>query len=85
MVSCVYTAVHKPQLQPSVTNHCLYIVKTALNFAVGSFYCKTTLIWLSSSLSVGTVSMNRIYMMVNVKTKMSVFVEIKLLEKFNAM
>ncbi len=36
----------------SIYNHCLYTVRTALNFAVGSFCCKITLVWLDSSLSV---------------------------------
>ncbi len=35
-----------------LTNHCLYTVQTALNFAAVSFCCKITLIWIGSSLSV---------------------------------
>ncbi len=52
IVSCFFTEVRKPQLQPEVTNHCLYTVQIALNFAAGSFCCKITLIWLGSSRSV---------------------------------
>ncbi len=47
-----FTMVLKPQLQPEVANHCLYTVQTALNFAAGSFFCKITLIWQDSSLSI---------------------------------
>ncbi len=47
-----FTVVLKSQLQPKVTNHCLYTVQTVLKFAPGSFCCKITLIWLGSSLSV---------------------------------
>ncbi len=51
MVSCVFTVVLKPQMQPEVVNLCLYTEQTVLNFAAGSFCCKITLIWLGSSLS----------------------------------
>ncbi len=53
IVSCVFTVVLKPQLQPEVANHCVCTVQTVLNFAANSFFCKITLIWLGSSLSVG--------------------------------
>ncbi len=53
MVSCVFTEVLKPQLQLEDTNHCLYTIQTALNFAASSFCCNIILVWLGASLSVG--------------------------------
>ncbi len=50
-ILCFYSG-FKPQLQPEVTNHCLYTIQTALNFSAHSFCCKITLICQGSSLSV---------------------------------